>query len=644
MVETPSVLPVPAIVVEGVPPARAAVRSSWWLPSLSDCFFIAVLVWLFAAGSGGWTGLLADGDAGWHIRTGEYIIDHGAVPKADLFSYSKPGQPWYAWEWLSDVCMALLHRAWGLKALVLAAGLLIATTSTLLLCHVFRSGANTFAALVAVLLAVGSSSIHYLARPHLVTLLFVTVSMWMLDRDRQAPSAWTWCLVPLSALWANMHGGFLAMIACMTLMAAGTAVEAFLYGDPQKLYGAGRYTLLAGACSLATLANPYGVELHVHIAGYLRSDWIRNLVQEFQSPKFRSENLFQFEILLFLGVMCVGSLLARKKIVEALWVLFWGHQALNSARHVPIFAIVATPLVACELTRLWDLWAASASRRSLRGILSSLAADSASGFRRVSFWPLALVVLLIVATPAGRWPKDFPEQRFPVSMVTRHAEKLKRGRVFTPDQWADYLIYRFYPSQKVFFDGRSDFYGPSIGDQYIHLYEGRYDWDTILDRNRIDVVLCPVEWPLASLLKRVAEWRLVEDSGAVLLFERSKADVQGAERAGASSWAETVLSHPVGLMKHPEPAEREEGTFKATMSTARGSKGGDSTRMSVPADEAQPRFPETALAGGWRLPQGQTLPEFALESGFLAPQLLELDSHIRPLEGLRASGRGRARR
>jgi hypothetical protein len=197
--------------------------------------------------------------------------------------------------------------------------------------------------------------------------------------------------------------------------------------------------------------------------------------------------------------------------------------------------------------------------------------------------------------------------------------------------------------QKVFFDGRSDFYGPSIGDQYMYLYEGRYDWETILDRNRIDVVLCPVEWPLASLLKRVAEWRLVEDSGAVLLFERSKAHVQGAERAGASSWAETVLSHPVGLMKHPEPAEREEGTFKATMSTARASKGGDSTRMSVPADEAQPRFPETALAGGWRLPQGQTLPEFALESGFLAPNCWNwIPIYVRSRDCGQAGGEGRA--
>ncbi|MCE5308822.1 MAG: hypothetical protein LLG20_14380 [Acidobacteriales bacterium] len=644
MADVPSVFPAPAVAVKNAPRARSAVRSHWWLPSLSDCFFIAVLVWLFAAGSGGWTALLADGDAGWHIRTGEYILDHGAVPKTDFFSYSKPGQPWYAWEWLSDVCMALLHRAWGLQALVLVAGLLIAATSTLLLWDVFRRGANTFVALVAVLLAVGSSSVHYLARPHLVTLLLVTFSMWMLGRDRQVPSPWIWCLVPLSALWANMHGGFLALIACVGLMAAGTAVEAFLHGDSPRLYGAGRYTLLAGACSLATLANPYGVELHVHIASYLRSDWIRELVQEFQAPRFRSENLLQFEILLFLGIMCVGSLLARKQIVEVLWVLFWGHQALNSARHVPIFAVVAAPVVACELTRLWDRWTASASRSSLRGILSSLAADSAPGFRRVSFWPLAVVVLLIVATPAGRWPQDFPTQRFPVSMVTRHAETLKHGRVFTSDQWADYLIYRFYPSQKVFFDGRSDFYGPQIGDQYLHLYQGRYDWDAILERNRIDVVLCPVEWPLASLLKRDAGWRLVEDGGATLLFERRAGDVPGAAAADPGPSVETVLSHPDGLMKHPEPAEREKGRFEATMSTARASRGGDSMRTSMPADEVESPFQETALAGGWRLPQGQTLPEFALESGFLAPQLLELDSQIRPLDGLRAGRRGGVRR
>jgi hypothetical protein len=563
MAELPSAWPLPAPAMEKLRRAPAALAFKWWLPSLSDFFFIAVLVWLFAAGSGGWAGLLGDADAGWHIRTGEYILDHAAVPKTDLFSFSKPGQPWYAWEWLSEVCMAALHRLWGLQAIVLAAGVLIAATSTLLLRHLFWRGANTFAALPVVLLAAGASSIHYLARPHLITLLFVALSMWLLDRDRRAPSPWVWSLVPLAALWTNLHGGFLALLASVALLAVGTAAEALLEKDPSRWHLTFRYTLLAGACSLATLANPYGVELHVHVAGYLRSDWIREMVQEFQSPSFRNENLLQFELLLFLGIICVGFLLARRRVVEALWILFWGHQALGSARHVPIFAIVAAPVIACELTRLWDLWSASASRRSLLGILAALATDSASGFRRGSLWAPLAAVVLIVLNPAAKWPVDFPSQRFPISMVSRHAGLLKSGRVFTSDQWADYLIYRFYPTQRVFFDGRSDFYGPTIGNQYLHLSQGRYDWDAILGRNGFNVVLSPVEWPLSSLLKRKADWRLVEDDGKAILFERRAGTGTKAPGPEVPRRVAAVLSHPDGLMKAGEPAEREKGDSRS---------------------------------------------------------------------------------
>ena len=91
-------------------PARSieSVLTSRWarllIPSLSDLFFLAILVWLFmSSGAAGWQGLLADGDVGWHIRTGEYILDHHAVPHQDLYSFSKPGAPWFAWEWGSDV-------------------------------------------------------------------------------------------------------------------------------------------------------------------------------------------------------------------------------------------------------------------------------------------------------------------------------------------------------------------------------------------------------------------------------------------------------------------------------------------------------------------------------------------------------------
>src|SRR5262249_12615944 len=85
------------------------------IPSLSDLFFLAILVWLFVSGSAGWKGLLVDGDIGWHIRTGEWILDHHAVPHQDLYSFSKPDAAWYAWEWLSDVIAGGMHRWAGLK-------------------------------------------------------------------------------------------------------------------------------------------------------------------------------------------------------------------------------------------------------------------------------------------------------------------------------------------------------------------------------------------------------------------------------------------------------------------------------------------------------------------------------------------------
>ncbi len=132
------------------------------LPSLSDCLFLAILLWVFAAGSG-WSVLLADGDTGWHIRTGEYILDTHSVPSHDLFSFSKAGQPWFAWEWLSDVIFAVLHRAWGLKGVVVFSGLVLSLSATLLFRYMIWRGANLLAALAATLLATGASTVHYLA-------------------------------------------------------------------------------------------------------------------------------------------------------------------------------------------------------------------------------------------------------------------------------------------------------------------------------------------------------------------------------------------------------------------------------------------------------------------------------------------------
>jgi hypothetical protein len=92
--------------------------------------------------------------------------------------------------------------------------------------------------------------------------------------------------------------------------------------------------------------------------------------------------------------------------------------------------------------------------------------------------------------------------------------------LLTPDQWGDYLIYCFYPRQRVFVDGRSDFYGETLGREYLHLLQGAYDWRAILKRNGFDRALVPVDWPLTAILKLDPSWQVVEDDGKAILFRR----------------------------------------------------------------------------------------------------------------------------
>jgi hypothetical protein len=496
---------------------------------LSDFLSLALLLWLFLVPPLGWESLLADGDTGWHIRTGDYILDHRAIPRTDLFSFSKPAAPWFAWEWGADVIFALLVRAGGLKALVLFSGALIALFLLLVFRLSLARGANPFLALLLTLLVMNATSIHFLARPHLFTLVLLPLALFLAGVPR-----WRWLLVPITIVWVNLHGGFVAWLVSLCLLAIG-----------RRSLPLAR---LALASLAATFVNPFGYHLHLHIAAYLRSTWIRDVVHEFQSPSFRSENMFQFEILLLAGLMAAASLLARRQFDGCLLILFWAHQSLVSVRHVTIYAAVAAPLIAVELTHRWQALTATAPPSSLAGILNQMARDLLPEFRRLSLWPaLALPVLFCLPL---RWPTDFPASRFPVAMVNRFAHLLPAARLLTVDQWADYLLYRFHPPLRVFVDGRSDFYGPDLGNDYIRLFAAHHDWRNLLRRHDFDLILIPPSVALATLLKEQPDWRLLADDGSAVLFARRPplpATTSGKKPIPPLMETARAAEHPVGV-------------------------------------------------------------------------------------------------
>jgi len=498
-----------------LPASRVTRLSLRFSPSLPDLFFAILLATIFGP-SQNWQAVLADGDTGWHIRTGDYVLCTGHVPARDLFSFSRAGERWYAWEWLSDVVFAQLHRWQGLEAVAAFAAVAVCMSATVLLCWLLHRGSGLWISLAVTLAAVSASTVHYLARPHLFSLLFLPAALCLLDADLRLPTPAVWCLVPLAALWANLHAGFIAWLGILAVLVAASALG-------RRCAALRRYGWLAALSALATLANPYGWQLHRHIFSYVSSPWILDHVMEFQSPRIRTENMLMFAVLLLAGVALAARGWRRGQWFWASLTLVWGFAALRSARHIPLFATVAAPVIAAEGAAWWARRAEAAPARSAVRILWQTSLDL--GNRRcITPWIAVLGALALLAAPPRPPLADFPASLFPTAAVAHNLDRLAGSampHILTSDQWADYLIYRLYPRARVFFDGRSDFYGAAVGDDYQTLLDSGRRWPEVMARYGFQLALLPQDWPLGQILERDPDWRVVyRDRQAVLLARR----------------------------------------------------------------------------------------------------------------------------
>ncbi|MBY0504611.1 MAG: hypothetical protein K2X03_11925 [Bryobacteraceae bacterium] len=506
----------PAPVVEmpkrhAATPAKSGSLSRLFAPTVADCLFALVIFLTFLSSDKGWQKLFVDSDSGLHIRIGDLIRQSGSVPTTDPFAFSLPGQTWYAFEWGTEVLQSAIHQAWGLQGVALMTGVVLAAVFVTLFLSCLWRGANGGVAIFLTFFAVNASSIHFHARPHIFTMLFLAGAAWLLDRDRRRPDGFVWLLVPGTVLWANLHGAFPILFVLIGLLVVGLFLEG-------RVAHSLRFVGLGAACVAASLINPYGYHLHQHIVETMQAKWLIALVDEFKSPSFRSEQLLVYMAILFLGLGCLGRLLARRLYCEATVILFFAWASLTSVRHVPLFVLVTVPIVAVELTALWSAFAANLPRASVFRILDDLAAKVSAGHRHPSLWTAAFVAYLALV-PGPVWPRDLSPELFPTRLVSRHPE-LAQARIFTSDQWSGYLIYRNFPRQKVFLDGRHNYYGEKIIGDMMKMRDAQLPARELLEHYRFDYAMLEPSMPLAMLLRLWPEWKLVDQDKQGLLFAR----------------------------------------------------------------------------------------------------------------------------
>ncbi len=493
--------------------AASSALSRIFRPSVTDLLFIGILVWAFLLTQNGWDRLLGDADAGLHTRIGDFILQHGYIPTSDPLSFTAPGKHWLASEWLTGVLFSFLNTHFGLQGIVFVCGVTIAATFAVILRTSLSTGANGLLSLVLVLLAAAASSLHFHSRPHVFTWLFLAILMHLVLLDRIHASGRIWLLAPLTVLWTNMHGGFAIVFAVLGIVVVGTLLQ-----GPREYPNALRYTFVGGACGIASLINPFGYKLHLETLRYLGDKSIANVIDEFQAPTFRNEPQLIFMGLLFLGLSLCGLLIAKRKYPETLLILFLSYESLLSVRHIPIYALAATPLIAVELTSYWKPWIARLSRQSIPRILDDVAGSLRSTAPIFGIWTVIALASILFLTPASRWPRDFNDESFPVKIAQRHSAELANARLFTTDQWADYLMFK-NPAQRAFVDDRS-FYGDPIVSDALRIMGGVSGWRGLLDKYAVNMVLCPTGSAIGTLLLDDGGWILVDRDSSRLLYRR----------------------------------------------------------------------------------------------------------------------------
>lgn len=438
-----------------------------------------------------------DADYWWHLETGRLILDSGAVPMRDPFSFAYDG-PWVAHEWLGEVLIAALVTSVGYPITSAIFGL--ATAGALLVPAFILHRQGVAVRAVAPFFVVGIYVLASFAtvRPQVLSWLFLAVLLALLLVLRAEHRTRPWLVIPLLGLWANVHGLWIVGVGVMGVY----AIFSLLGRTP---LAPRRWTvlgmLLGGTvASTLTPAGPGGL---LYPLRYLRQDdWGTSFIAEWQSADFTDPRQWGVAFLI-IAVVVLGRRGAPGWLTAVAAVGLVG--ALVAVRNAPLAVVMTMPMLAVALN----------SRLRPRVPRSVVSARQ----RRILELGLAAVVIvaiLVVLPPAVSRDE---EEAFPSAAMDRLVAADPDVRALVDYDWGGWAIHRLHGSGgSVFIDGRSDMYPRDIFEEYLAIRGARPGWQSIAAKRNVEAIMLPVSAPLASADARSGWCEAFRDERAVLLL------------------------------------------------------------------------------------------------------------------------------
>jgi hypothetical protein len=454
---------------------------------------------------------MIDTDTWWHLRTGQWILDHHALPEVDRFSFTRSGTAWYYPAWLSEILMVKVFSIAGLPGLNLLFACLI-VLSCIVIFLTMRG--DPYLRMVVLVFAAGASEIYWSARPQIFTFLFSACFFYCLREFLQGRKNILWILPILMVLWVNTHAGFFMGFVFLLLAVVKEGLHFLSSHDEYSPDRLRKFLWVSGtgvACFLTCGINPSGWKIIAYPFQTVSVQFLQNFIQEWQTPNFHYWNAQLFLILFFITWAVIAFSPKPFDAGDFFLLAIIGYMGFLAGRNTYFLSIIAPALILDYGQPILESrlpgWAPSKVTSKILGVVNvAILAAATIG-----------VAVLVVQNNTLATIETVIRREIPVDAVEFLSKNPGWGRMFNSYNWGSYLLWNL-PSYPVFVDGRTDLYDDEILNQYIHVVDARAGWQDILQTWNIHVMFLDPSAPILQVL--IAEgWqvRYQDDQSVILL-------------------------------------------------------------------------------------------------------------------------------
>jgi tetratricopeptide (TPR) repeat protein len=424
-------------------------------------------------------GPVQETDLFFRLASGEQFLRTGNILHHNLFSFTFPGAPYLDSAWLFDTAVALLYRLGGFPAVVMGKTVVVALVAALAYRICRRQGASAFTSSLMLALAFWCMRERLVERPHVFSLLGGVVVLGFLPTIEKGGRR-AWLLLPLIALWANLHAGAFLAAAVLGLAGVGACLD-----RPQPRVCL-RFFTFAFLALLALLATPVGIEIVRYLAFHV-GIFDLHPVDEFRGVTWRSDAVF----ILFAVASLLLLALARRQTwlqrLPALGLLALGAWHIRfSADAILILAVVAAP----SLSHLAERFEQTHARPMRVALVAILAAA-------------ALAPRIAEASRGGRlFAMGLDQSALPLDAIQFVEKHGLREHMYNDFETGAYLLWQGYPHYRVFVDPRLPAYPVEFHRLLGRMDISREEWSQAMDGLGVESALLDY----AGINRRVAFW------------------------------------------------------------------------------------------------------------------------------------------